>query len=191
MERVFVSIVGVSPGLLHHRFPEVVMAGLVNPIKLSGKAHLEPAEEAELAVYRGEDGFIVHPAEHIYSCMVRAAGSFQVQGQGKKTYKDAVKGALLVEPEPIIPLLTRDGERIREYEIDARPARVQKARIMRHRPCYQEWRLDFHLLLLEPDTLPVEVANAILVKGGQTVGIGDYRPRFGRFTVTRWETKGS
>jgi hypothetical protein len=31
------------------------------------------------------------------------------------------------------------------------------------------------------------VLNSILVKAGESVGIGDYRPRFGRFIVTRFE----
>ncbi|HUT62171.1 MAG TPA: hypothetical protein VNA25_30395 [Phycisphaerae bacterium] len=106
------------------------------------------------------------------------------------TYKDSVKGALLVSPEPIIPLLTPEGKPVTEYEIDGRPARIQRARVMRHRPHIREWRLDFELLILEEETLPAAVANAILVKAGQTVGIGDYRPRFGRFTVTKWEAGG-
>ena len=187
MVRVSVSIEGVAPGLLHHRFPEVVMAGLMNPVKLSGKAKATAEQEAELAAYRMETGGLCQPAEHIYSAMVRAASSFQVQGRGKMTYKDPVKGALLVEPEPIIALLTPAGKPIDKYEIDARPARIQRARVMRHRPCLREWRLDFKLLILEEETLPAEVANAILVKAGQTIGIGDYRPRFGRFVVRKWE----
>ena len=187
MTRIEVSITGVSPGLLQHRFPEITMAGMVNPIKLSGKAKPSPEEEAELAAYRMDNGCLCQPAEHIYSTMVRAASAFQVQGRGKATYKDPVKGGLLIDPEPIIPLLTPAGKPIKDYQIDARPARIQRARVMRHRPLLREWRLDFTVLLLEAETLPPEIANAILVKAGQAVGIGDYRPRFGRFTVTKWE----
>ncbi|HUT62172.1 MAG TPA: hypothetical protein VNA25_30400 [Phycisphaerae bacterium] len=78
MKRIEVSIVGVSPGLLQHRFPEVVMAGLVNPVKLTGKTKLSPKDEAELGAYRMESGVLCQPAEHIYSAMVRAASGFQV-----------------------------------------------------------------------------------------------------------------
>lgn len=173
--------------MLQHRFPEVVMAGMVTPIRLSGKAKPSPTDEAEMAAYRMEGGNLCQPAEHIYSTMVRAAGGFQIQGRGKMTYRDGVKGSLLVDPEPIIPLLTPAGKPIKDYEIDGRPARIQRARVMRHRPLLREWRLDFNILILEEETLPLQVANAILVKAGQTVGIGDYRPRFGRFTVTKWE----
>jgi len=187
MERIAVSIEGVEPGLLQHRFPEVTMAGLMNPIKLSGKKKPEPGDEAEAGAYRMDDGNLCQPAEHIYAAMVRAAGNFQVQGRGKMTYRDSVKGSLIVEPDPIIPLLNKKGKPVKEYEIDGRPARIQRARVMRHRPLIRDWRLDFHLVILEPDTLPAQVANAILVKAGQSVGIGDYRPRFGRFVVTRWE----
>ncbi len=166
------------------------MAGLMNPVKLTGKAKLTPEVEAELGAYRMDSGFLCQPAEHIYSTMVRAATGFQIQGRGKTTYKDSVKGSLLVLPDPIIPLLTSTGEPIKDYEIDARPVRIGTARVMRHRPLLRNWRLDFALRILEEETLPPEVANAILVKAGQTKGIGDYRPRYGCFTVTRWEVEG-
>jgi len=187
VKRIEVSIVGVAPGMLHHRFPEAIMAGLVNPVKLTGRKNLNAEDEAEAAAYRMEDGRLCQPAEHVYAAMVKAGTAFMIQGRGKTTYRDAVKGGLLVEPDPLIPLLTPAGKPIMSYLIDARPARVQRARVMRHRPLIQTWRLDLTLIILDEETFPATVANAILVKAGQTVGIGDYRPRFGRFTVTKWK----
>lgn len=180
MYQVNVRIAGVEPGLLMHRFPESTQAGLLNPIKLAGKKKLAPEEEAEFGAYRLENGQLCQPAEHLYAALVKAAGDFQIHGRGKKTYRDFIKGGLVIEPE-LIP------HEVQEYRVDARPARVQRARIMRHRPWLPQWALSFRLLVLESDLLPLEVLNAILVKAGQAVGIGDYRPRFGRFTVTKFE----
>ena len=185
MYQVDVTIEGASPGLLMHRFPEVTQAGLVNPVKLSGKKKDSPEAEAEYAAYRleaknGEPGGLCQPAEHIYAGLVKAAGDFQIQGKGKKTYRDIIKGLVLIDPE-LIP------HNQMKYRIDARPARIQRARVIRHRPHLPEWALSFRMTCLEGDLLPVEVLNAILVKTGQAVGIGDYRPRFGRFVVSKFE----
>lgn len=185
MYHIDVTIEGVPPGLLMHRFPEVTQAGLVNPVKLSGKKKETPEDEAEYAAYRlesndGEIGGLCQPAEHIYAGLVKASSDFQIQGKGKKTYRDIIKGLILIDPELIPHNQT-------EYRIDARPARIQRARIIRHRPHLPEWALSFRMTCLESDLLPVEVLNAILVKVGQAVGIGDYRPRFGRFVVTKFE----
>jgi len=180
MYQIDVTIEGVPPGLLMHRFPEVTMAGLVNPVKPSGKVKQTAEDEAEFAAYRLENGDLCQPAEHIYTALTKASGDFQVQGRGKKTYRDVVKGLVVIEPELISHKQTA-------YRIDARPARIQRARIMRHRPHLATWQLAFKMTVLDSDLMPLEVLNAILVKAGQAVGIGDYRPRFGRFVVTRFD----
>ncbi len=183
MQTIEVKITGAPPGLLMNRFPEATQAGLVSNIKLSGKKKPTPQDEAEMAAYRMENGELGQPAEHIYQSLIKAAGDYQVQGKGKKTYRDAVKGNVLVTPEII-----SHGKK--DYRIDARPVRIQRARIVRHRPWLPEWELSFTIQILEPDLLPSEVLNAILVKAGQTAGLGDYRPRYGRFVVTEWKPLG-
>lgn len=180
MYQVDATIEGSPPGLLMHRFPEVTQAGLVNPIHLAGKKKLTAEEEAELGEYRLENGDLCQPAEHLYAGMVKAAGEFQIQGRGKKTYRDIIKGLMIIDPE-LIP------HNQKTYRIDGRPARIQRARIMRHRPHLPKWSLSFRLTILDGDLMPIEVLNAILAKTGQAVGIGDYRPRYGRFIVTKFE----
>jgi len=163
-----------------HRFPEVTMAGLMNPVQPTSKVKLSAEEEAELAAYRLTTGELCQPSEHIFQCILKASGDFQVQGRGKRTYKDAVKGGLLVYPD-FIPHQQKD------YDILAAPVRIQRARIVRHRPWLKEWELSFRLDVLDEGFLPLDVLNGILVRAGQTVGLGDWRPRYGRFTVTKWE----
>jgi len=77
-----------------------------------------------------------------------------------------------------------------KYEVDARPVVIQKARIVRYRPRFDKWELDF-TLRLHDDQLPTEVIKEILDYAGLYVGIGDFRPgkggKFGKFMVTRFE----
>lgn len=180
MRIIKAKIEGVAPGLLMHRFPEMTAAQLVNNVKLAGKGKDTPENEAESCAYRHESGYLCQPAEHIFQSMLKAATGFVIQGRGKKTYKDAVKGGLLIAPDYIL-------HKTKDYLIDARPVRVQSARIVRHRPHIPAWELEFEITILDESILPPDVVNAILVQAGQQVGIGDYRPRYGRFIVTAWD----
>lgn len=180
MYTVKARIEGVEPGLLMHKFGTQAEADAVSNTKKSGK-HIPTAEdEAEAGAYRMESGELYQPAEHIYQAMCRAASDFQVKGKGKKTYKGVVTGNVVVTPECI-------PHGIKTYDIDARPARIQRARIMRRRPLLKKWALNFGIQVIDEDLLPKEVLSAVLTKAGVSVGIGDYRPRFGRFIVTQFE----
>ena len=179
MRRFEVEIEGVPPGLLMHKFA-IAEDPKTQDLKTTTKAIPKPEIEAEEGAYRLETGELYQPAEHIYQAMCKAAGEFQIKGRGKKTYRDSIRGNLLVEPECIL-----HGQK--HYSIDARPARIQRARIMRHRPLLPQWKLTFELTLLDESAIPVQVLNAVIVKAGQSIGIGDYRPRFGRFIVTKFE----
>ncbi len=161
MKGFVVTIQGVPPGLLQHRNTEVLPG---KPPADAIKATPTIEEEAEKAAYRLESGELYQPAEHIYQSLVKAGSAYQVPGRGKLTYKDTMKGAVLVLPE-CIPHGTKD------YEIDVRPVRIGKARVPRARPLLREWELSFTIQLLE-DGVPDETMHAILVKAGQTVGRG-------------------
>ncbi len=58
---------------------------------------------------------------------------------------------------------------------------------MRVRPTFKPgWKLDFEITVLD-DQILHNVLNEVLSLAGRTVGVGDFRPRFGRFMVTRFE----
>jgi hypothetical protein len=170
----------VAPGLLQHRFPEATAAGLLMNTNLSGKAKETPQEQAEAAAYRLANGQLCQPGEHVFQSILKAATSYQIPGRGKKTYKDAVKGGLLVTPD-YIP--HKEGTEFLIYSV---PVAIQKARVMRHRPLIRDWRLTFELVVLDHEMLPIDALRTILDHAGAQVGIGDYRPRFGRFSVINW-----
>lgn len=165
---------------------------MLGDVKATGSRKPTPEEEAEQGAYRltpkeGEKvGQLYTPCDHIYEACVRTGSLFQVKGMGKKTYKDVVQGYMVIEPE-YIPHFYADGRPRFDYEIDKRPVRIQRGRIIRARPLLREWRLTFSVRILDSSRLPLQVMNSIIVAAGQTKGIGDYRPRFGRFIVTKFE----
>ncbi len=134
-------------------------------------------DEAQKRLYLGPDGSICTPATHIEACMVKSASDFKFSG--KKTYKDIIKSGVFVEPL-MIPHLKTD------WKVDRQGVVVQKARIMRCRPRFDEWELKFEMVLRDERLEALNVRN-ILESAGKYVGIGDYRPRYGLFQIAEFE----
>ncbi|TVR58955.1 MAG: hypothetical protein EA420_16425 [Candidatus Competibacteraceae bacterium] len=66
---------------------------------------------------------------------------------------------------------------------DSRSVKVQSARLMRYRPIFRTWACKIRIAF-DPDSINREQVLRCLEDAGQYVGVGDYRPKFGRFTVT-------
>jgi hypothetical protein len=173
MARVNITIKGTAP-LLQHRYPSEKEETKI--MKVRGAR--DYSDEAERSLYRDEKGQIYEPAEHILGAMIKAAVDFKITGRGKKTYKDLVKSAIVIEPDAIPHKKTT-------WVIDRRGVVVQRARIMRERPKFEDWELSFILETLD-EQLALSAVKEILDQAGK-VGIGDFRPRFGRFMVTEFK----
>lgn len=174
MKTIQVEITGIAP-LLQNRFP---MEAHGHNISKATKKVYVPEEEAKKCLYI-KDGQIYQPAEHIFQSMVRASTDFKFSG--KKTFKDVVTSCVAVEPEDI-PMISD-----KPYEIDTRPVVIQRARVLKWRPKFNQWKLRFKLLILDDTNISPANLKEILEKAGATKGIGDYRPRFGRFMVTEFK----
>lgn len=141
------------------------------------------SEEAEKAVYRNDDIGVYVPSSQIHGCLIEAGKSLQVVGKGKATYSKLFGAFILIEPAcmKITP---------QKYTIDERPVIVQRARIIRYRPCWEKWELDFEIVVMDYD-ISDDVVKQALDHAGRYVGIGDFRPAkkgpFGRFIVTEFK----
>ena len=65
---------------------------------------------------------------------------------------------------------------------DARSVRVSKNTITRYRPIFRKWSCKVSIGFNPDDLNRADVIKS-LQDAGKFVGIGDYRPKFGRFTV--------
>jgi hypothetical protein len=181
METYDVRIEGIVP-LLQHRY-----AAADIPEKSATVRRGKPdwKAETEHSLYRGPDGMIYQPATHIEAALAKAATNFQIPGKRKKTYKDLVRTCVLIDPQAV-PHVHQ------EWTVEnnglGRPVIVNRARVMRYRPQFDRWALEFTLTITDQE-LPSSVVLEILQDAGRRVGIGDYRPKFGRFQVTRFERR--
>ena len=65
---------------------------------------------------------------------------------------------------------------------DQRSVKVGTSTVTRTRPLFTDWSLDV-TLNIDTSILNMDDFNMIVRNAGEMVGIGDYRPRFGRFTA--------
>ena len=104
---------------------------------------------------------------------------FKIKGQ--QNYSRYVKGGVLVETEKIRGNLNEIG-----YEIYKCPVVVQRARIMRVRPLFKDWKLEFDISIIDPQISPDQLKEFIEA-GGKYNGLGDSRPEFGRFEIEKFD----
>lgn len=181
MEKVNVKVQGISPLLQHrYRFADEVEEAAK---KRSGKK--DYSLEWKAALYWSDDQGVIQPAVHIESAMIKAATNFIISGRGKKTYKDLFKSAVFVTPDFIPHGLKGTPEKLVEQGkilIDRRLVRVNNSGVERLRPLIKDWSLAF-AVEIHDEQIAKDTVKQVLEFAGRYIGIGDYRPKFGRFTI--------
>lgn len=129
-------------------------------------------------LYISKDGPIC-PIDYINGVLVSAAKK-QREGQNAKSACFCTKHALLEYDGPkTVDELWAD-ERFR----DTRLVKVQQARVMRTRPIFNEWSCVVTIAVEDEIINPSRLEDWMRI-GGVQIGLGDYRPSYGRFTATK------
>lgn len=176
---VLVGVTGRPPGLLMHS----ALSMLTNRSKTKKVKEIpSPEEEAEASAYRlPNNGGLYIPSEAFYGSLVRSAAAYRI---GRQSATALVAGTVKVRPMQI-PLGTN------EYEIDLRPAVVQRQRIIRARPLLKSWAVKFGIIFDPTFGITSEKLHQMLVEAGRRIGVLDFRPQhrgpFGTFLVDEWE----
>jgi len=183
MYKVSVEITGTSD-MLHSRMPTETEAikrldELGKILKKDVNNEKAYTEAAEYCLYKNSNKEICIPSMHIEAAMVKAGARERVEGEGKKSYKDYMNAFIIVEPK-LIPIEPQKYELFRTF------VKTYGGRVMSTRPKFpQGWKANFTIAILD-DTIPVKVVESILKYAGAYVGIGNWRPKFGRFEVTKF-----
>ncbi len=189
MYLVDVTIKGDAP-LIQHRFPVPELASMTKGgTKQTGAK--DYTEEWREYLYVTKEKQIYQPATHIEGALVKSSVNFKITGKRGKTYKDLFRAAVFVMPEEILHGVDEpdqlDTDADKRLYLDMRPVVVQRARIVRIRPTFSPgWPLDFQIEVID-DQINETLLQDVLTLAGKTVGIGDYRPKFGRFSVVKFE----
>lgn len=150
------------------------------------KASTDYEKDALKKLYIDSEERIYQPATHLDRALIEAGKKIKVKGQGKATYSKLFGSMASVEEFELLHLKQK-------YEIFKVLVVIPatKGRIMRYRPMFKDWELEFHINF--EDEIPAEVIKEALEIAGKYVGIGDWRPekkgKFGKFQVVKFEEK--
>lgn len=167
------KIVGTKPLLIHN--PQ----GVGDKPKLRRGEHLDPKVEAGSYLYKDAEGKICIPATNIKACIREAGRNYKVSGR-RTTFASMIRAALEISPS-MVPLI-HNG-----WETDVRPVVIQRSKILRARPKFDPWALEFEIRNSDPTVIHEDTLRKILIDAGRYYGLGDFRPEFGLFQVDKFE----
>jgi hypothetical protein len=184
MKTLTVTLTGTSPLLMHSdRF--------ANPLDPATKAHKELTGKRKKT---DEDQTAIAKSEFIGGCYFRLGIGFYIPGQNfdscligaAKLQKLGVKfkqGVRVIDDELVLAgVSAKSPEELWADvdHVDCRGVKVGQAKIMRYRPIFKRWTTSATVAFDEEVLSLGEVKKAVL-DAGALIGLGDYRPRFGRF----------
>lgn len=178
------KIIGVTP-LIHHN------GQLADPLNkfaralksISAKRDKTDADHAEMARqewYGGlylSEGVPCLPAEMIEAALIESA-------KKQKRGKQAQAGIRCPQNVPLIYDGPKDQQELWEDEQFrlVKIVRVQRNRVLRCRPIFRQWAANLDIEY-DPHQLNEREMLAILIRLGDDIGLGDWRPKYGRFQV--------
>ena len=185
MAKVQLTLTGTSPLLMHNArlsdpFDEVVreMKAISGKRKKTDEDHLELARlEFAGGLYHDADLGPYIPGENIQRCIQEAA---KLTREGKQVERGML---VLTDVNPLIYRGPRDITTMWEDKnfVLRKSVKVTTSRIIRTRPMFTEWQADCEIQI-DTSMLEMKDVQRFADAAGSFVGIGDWRPRYGRFT---------
>jgi hypothetical protein len=185
---IAVTIEGKTP-LLLNRFTDEAQMEASSGTRSSISSNSDtPKEQATKCLYLDKDGKKpIIPGPNLFRGMIDAGKFFKVGRSKVTTQKTSLLPSCAGILEVTVPIQHQDP-----WEVDTRPVRIPATggRILRHRPCFNDWKLAFTVELDTKEMSP-KFMRDIVDKWGNAVGVGDFRPDckgpFGKFFVTNWK----
>lgn len=173
-----VTVQGASDMLFHRWNCEAVDAK-ANAAKNSTA---KKTDDVESYVWRNEKNELCIPGEYFRQSMVHAAKFKQDPRSPRKSAMDLFRAGV-VSLTPLASLGSVDWD-----YVDTRRVTVQRAGINRVRPAMrQNWSTRVEFQILTPEYIDPTLFQEVLNTAGRLVGVGDFRPTYGRFFISKFE----
>jgi hypothetical protein len=184
--RVRITLEGTTSLLCHNARLANPLDPLVRQMKaISSKRKKTDDDLERLARLEFEGGLYFDdsgphvPGANIEKSIVEGA---RITRQGKQVER----GLFITDDE--VPLIYSGPRGVDELWADESrrsmmSVKVGTNRVMRCRPMFRTWKLEAHGEM-DPAQLNLDVLEGIVTDAGAMVGLGDYRPRYGRYTAT-------
>lgn len=175
---VAVTVVGSADFLFHRWNAEAVD----EKAKSAKNSKAKKTDDVESYVYRTDNGELAIPGEYLRGAIIHAAKFRQDPRSPRKSAMDLFKAAIVVTT-PLASLGVSDWD-----YLDRRRVMVQRAGINRTRPAMRAgWKVEFDLMVLLPEYVDRHALRETIEAAGRLIGIGDFRPTFGRFGIVKFE----
>ena len=186
MEIIKIKITGTSPLLMHSD-------KLANPLNPATKAHKEltgkrkKTDDDHLAIAKSEflAGFYYSKDAGIYIPGQNLDATFLAGAKLQKMGTLWKRGALVMtDRAKLIYEGPKEPEKLWEIPdfVDVRGVKVGTAKIMRYRPIFLDWSTSLEISF-NPDVINLNEVKKAVSDSGALIGVCEYRPRFGRFSV--------
>lgn len=155
----------------------------------------------EQKLYLAQNNRVVLPSENIWAFLFGenpqgCAKAFE--GKGSKEFIRIGQAHLVIEP-PLIPFMRGDKpiiftefDRESFYVSEFAPRTKQgslsiKQEIKKRPVLMRPWALSFQMVLVKNNKIDDNRLFNWFTRGGIEIGLGTYRPRYGRFSVTQFD----
>ncbi len=167
-----------SSDLLFHRWSNEAVAEKAAAAKGS---RTKKSDNLESYIYRCDNGNIGLPGEYLRQSIIYAAKFRQDPRSPRKSAFDLYKAGVVA-----LTILADLGAAEPDY-IDRRRVLVQRNAITRERPAIREgWEATIDLMVLVPEYIDRTTLLEVIGSAGRLIGVGDFRPTYGRFAVTNF-----
>lgn len=174
------TIHGVADIIMHRWNCEAV----AEKGKAAKGSKAKKSDDVESYVYRNDAGEICIPGEYVRQSVIWAAKFKQDPRSPRKSAMDLMKAALIIEPN-LASLGTKDWD-----YLDTRRVVVQRNGISRTRPAMKAgWTFDVSITVLLPEYVNQDFLVDLLNTAGRLIGIGDFRPTYGRFVLKSFNAR--
>lgn len=179
-----------TAALLCHRWSDESVAAKAKAAKGSAA---KKTDDIASYVYRTPDGNVGLAGTQLFGSIAGPQGAAKFRQDPRSPRKSALDlfRAAVVVLDDVSPLM-RDGQPCATWDyLDSRRVMVQRAGITRVRPAFMPgWTCEFNLMVNLPAYVPPTLLLEVIVDAGRLCGVGDFRPSFGRFAVTSFESQG-
>lgn len=148
---------------------------------------VKKSDNIESYVYRNDDGHICIPGEYLRGAIIGASKFRQDPRSPRKSAMDLFKAAI-IPLTALTPILVGGKPTDKwEYEHACR-VQVQRNGVTRVRPAFKQgWTAAFDLMVNIPQYIDRDLLQDVLVDAGRLIGLADFRPTYGRFSVVKFE----
>jgi len=176
---VALTVEGVAPFLFHRWSVDAIAEKAA--ARKGSRAKKE--DDIESYVYRDPvTNELAIPAEYFRQSLIHAAKYSQDPRSPRKSAMDLFKAGVVALTD-LCPL----GTAAWDY-LDRRRVMVQRNGITRTRPAmHAGWTAQMELQVLLPEYIGPALLGEVLQRAGKLVGVGDFRPTYGRFMVTKFQ----